>query len=172
MVRLRQIILLLSVSSVCLGQNRCFYPNGKNATGDFPCDLSAENSACCGGGLGSVCLSNKLCRGPDGNLARGSCTDKNWQAPECALFCLGRERRGVGAAYLTSLTTATAKQARAPAVLILSPAPMSPVPTHLTAATGTGPIVATRAWRALMCCRPTRRCQQPGTRYRRASQSS
>lgn len=73
---------------------RCFYPNGNLATGDFPCDPNAQTSPCCGGSLGSVCLSNKLCRGPDGNLIRGSCTDKNWSSPECALFCLSAATGG------------------------------------------------------------------------------
>jgi hypothetical protein len=75
---------------VCAAQNKCYYPNGVQSDNDFPCDPNAEQSACCGGGFGSVCLSNKLCRGPDGNIIRGSCTDRNWNAPECAQYCLGR----------------------------------------------------------------------------------
>lgn len=89
MRRLRWAISLLSISSTSSAQKRCFYPNGQQATGDFPCDPNARESACCGGSLGSVCLTNKLCRGPNGNLVRGSCTDQNWASPDCAQYCLG-----------------------------------------------------------------------------------
>lgn len=83
-------IALLSIFQfpLCSAQNKCYYPNGLEATGDSPCDPSAENSACCGKSQGAYCLTNKLCRGPDGNTIRGSCTDKNWTSPECAMYCL------------------------------------------------------------------------------------
>ncbi len=68
---------------------RCYYPNGRESQNDFPCDPKAEHSACCGSGLGNACLNNRLCRGPDGNIIRGSCTDQKWGTGECALYCLG-----------------------------------------------------------------------------------
>jgi len=104
--------LLVVSSGVCQAQQQqqksCYFPNGQQATGDFPCDPAAtattSNSACCGGSVGSVCLSNKLCRGPDGNVVRGSCTDAGWTSGECASYCLG-EFGGVSfvsfVAYLT-----------------------------------------------------------------------
>ncbi|KAK3898023.1 hypothetical protein C8A05DRAFT_19320 [Staphylotrichum tortipilum] len=83
------VALLLAVAiSSCWAQNQCFYPNGARATNDFPCDPEAADSSCCGGGMGTVCLSNKLCSGPDGNIIRGSCTNKDWNSSGCPLFCL------------------------------------------------------------------------------------
>ncbi|KAK3304886.1 uncharacterized protein B0T15DRAFT_400636 [Chaetomium strumarium] len=88
------IILLLTFFHVCVAKNKCYYPNGVQSDSDFPCDPNAEQSPCCGGSFGSVCLTNKLCRGPDGNLIRGSCTAQDWSAPECAHYCLGATRGG------------------------------------------------------------------------------
>ncbi|KAK0641777.1 hypothetical protein B0T16DRAFT_420519 [Cercophora newfieldiana] len=75
-------------------QAQCHYPNGSAAPGDFPCDPDAKDSACCGGTLGSSCYTNKLCWGPDGNVARGSCTSQNWLSPECAAFCMSANAGG------------------------------------------------------------------------------
>ncbi len=80
--------LILSLISRCWAQNQCFYPNGVQSKTDFPCDPTAADSPCCGGGAGTFCLTNKLCRGPDGNIVRGSCTDKDWSSSDCPLFCL------------------------------------------------------------------------------------
>jgi hypothetical protein len=55
----------------------------------LPCDPDAEDSVCCGSGLGSACLSNRLCQGGNGNLIRGTCTDKSWDSPECSKTCIG-----------------------------------------------------------------------------------
>lgn len=83
--------LLLSFSGLCYAQKGCFYPNGVRAGADFPCDPEAADSACCGvGEVGTVCLTNGLCRRPNGNIIRGSCTDRSWNSPECPKFCLGR----------------------------------------------------------------------------------
>ncbi|KAK3292907.1 uncharacterized protein B0H64DRAFT_476539 [Chaetomium fimeti] len=82
------IISLLFLAHLCLAQKQCYYPNGQIAVNDSPCDPDADDSPCCAGGQGTTCLSNKLCRGPDGNTVRGSCTDKRWDSPDCALFCL------------------------------------------------------------------------------------
>ncbi|KAK4133910.1 hypothetical protein BT67DRAFT_381674 [Trichocladium antarcticum] len=72
----------------------CYFPNGSPSPGTAPCDPDAENSMCCDKSQGAFCLSNKLCRGPDGNLIRGACTDRNWAAPECAYYCLSANRGG------------------------------------------------------------------------------
>ncbi|VUC34379.1 unnamed protein product [Clonostachys rosea] len=80
---------LLTFLRPCFAANTCYFPNGNVASDNFPCDPDAEQSACCGGGLGNVCLSNKLCQNSNGNLVRGACTDKNWESPECAMYCLG-----------------------------------------------------------------------------------
>ncbi|KAL2158289.1 hypothetical protein VTH06DRAFT_4610 [Thermothelomyces fergusii] len=78
----------------CLGK-KCYYPGGKEATGDFPCDADAEHSPCCAGTpLGLACLANKLCLSPAGRFARGSCTDPTWESPECPKFCTHQTGRG------------------------------------------------------------------------------
>ncbi|KXX74638.1 hypothetical protein MMYC01_208524 [Madurella mycetomatis] len=96
------LLLILSFSGLCWAQQRCFYPNGEEAVfpngarapTNFPCDPDAEDSACCGGEVGMACLTNKLCRGPDGNTIRGSCTDRNWNSLDCPQFCLGAREGG------------------------------------------------------------------------------
>ncbi|KAK4033447.1 hypothetical protein C8A01DRAFT_19603 [Parachaetomium inaequale] len=93
-MRRRIWISLLSLAHFCFAQRQCFYPNGQLAANDFPCDSGADESPCCGGSLGTVCLTNKLCRGADGNIIRGSCTDKNWNSPECAQYCLSARTGG------------------------------------------------------------------------------
>lgn len=82
------ILLGLSLSGVGYAQKQCYYPNGQKAANDFPCGPDDADSACCGGGQGSVCLTNKLCRSPDGHTIRGSCTDKNWASADCPQYCL------------------------------------------------------------------------------------
>ncbi|KAH7017201.1 hypothetical protein EDB80DRAFT_278810 [Ilyonectria destructans] len=83
--------------------SQCYYPNGDEAA-DFPCDPKADESVCCGGGLGSVCLSNKLCLGANGNTVRGSYTDKNWASSECAMFCLGADAGGTDLISCSNVT--------------------------------------------------------------------
>ncbi|UKZ56948.1 hypothetical protein TrVGV298_010795 [Trichoderma virens] len=82
---------------------QCYYPNG-NPSSDFPCDPNAKQSACCGGGLGASCLSNKLCQSNDGNIIRGSCSDKNWSSPECANFCLSADTGGTDLISCSNVT--------------------------------------------------------------------
>ncbi|KAH6956456.1 hypothetical protein DER45DRAFT_269864 [Fusarium avenaceum] len=55
-------------------------------------------------GLGTVCLSNKLCISADGNTMRGSCTDKNCASPECAMLCLGADRGGTDLISCSNVT--------------------------------------------------------------------
>ncbi|KAL2755386.1 hypothetical protein ACRALDRAFT_1082359 [Sodiomyces alcalophilus JCM 7366] len=86
MAKLALPYFLLCFSHLCFA--RCYYPNGQRANGDFPCDPDDEDSPCCNGGMGWACLSNKLCKGPDGNVIRGSCTDPNWESPHCPQYCL------------------------------------------------------------------------------------
>jgi hypothetical protein len=85
--RVSSFSLLLQLPVVAFAASQCYYPNGKEST-DQPCNPDADVSPCCGTGLGSVCLSNLLCQGSNGNVVRGSCTDKNW-GEGCALYCLG-----------------------------------------------------------------------------------
>ncbi|KAL2015528.1 hypothetical protein VTK56DRAFT_5325 [Thermocarpiscus australiensis] len=96
--------LLLSFSGFCCAQKQCYYPSGLEAATDFPCDPNAAVSPCCGGGEGTFCLTNKLCRGPNGNTIRGSCTDQSWSSPECPQFCLGAS---VGGTDLISCANST-----------------------------------------------------------------
>jgi hypothetical protein len=85
----RYLYILLASFALCHAQT-CYYPNGLEAEGDSPCDPDNEHSACCGQSLGSACLSNKLCRAPNGNVVRGSCTDRDWASPDCPQYCLGK----------------------------------------------------------------------------------
>lgn len=149
--------LLLPQMSLAQKQAQCYYPNGKVAAGDFPCDPDSEDSAFCGGALGSVCINNKLCRGPDGNLARGSCTSQTWQSPECASFCLGKSTQ-----HLLPVTPPDAEKAQTPAAPTSYPAPTSQKQTHHIA------VIITRSVAKMgsvvsMSSLPTLRYGQPST---------
>ncbi|KAI1654903.1 hypothetical protein F4813DRAFT_368843 [Daldinia decipiens] len=74
--------------------NHCYYPNRKEAEDDSPCNPDSDSSACCGGSIGTVCLSNGLCQGPNGAVIRGSCSDMNWDSGNCANYCLGASLGG------------------------------------------------------------------------------
>ncbi|QYT04762.1 hypothetical protein H0G86_011663 [Trichoderma simmonsii] len=101
LVFLGTFLQLLVPCSAALKQ--CYYPNGSPSS-DFPCDPNAKQSACCGGGLGAACLSNKLCQSNDGNIIRGSCSDKNWNSPECANFCLSADTGGTDLISCSNVT--------------------------------------------------------------------
>lgn len=90
MANLSRTLLLFSLCFIkfITAAGQCYFPNGDSTNGDFPCDPDADDSPCCHGGQGSACLTNKLCRGPDGNTIRGSCTDQDWESSECAHYCL------------------------------------------------------------------------------------
>ncbi|KZL63533.1 hypothetical protein CI238_02888 [Colletotrichum incanum] len=92
---------LLQIATVVA---RCYFPNGDNVSGDFPCDQDADDSPCCSVTLGSACLSNKLCRGPDGNTVRGSCTDESWNSPDCAHYCMNADRGGTDLISCSNVT--------------------------------------------------------------------
>jgi LPXTG-motif cell wall-anchored protein len=86
--------LLIVILTGCILSTRaevpqCYYPNGKLAPFDYACNLTAEASFCCA--IGYNCLDNKICTLADGEglqkWNRGSCTDKNWDSPECPQFC-------------------------------------------------------------------------------------
>ncbi|KAI4217745.1 MAG: hypothetical protein L6R36_009290 [Xanthoria steineri] len=79
-----------------LSEDLCFFPNGKTAVGDIPCNPTAADSVCCGKGW--TCLSSKVCEFNQDSLDsdvdnsigeqwRGSCTDKDWQSGLCPKFC-------------------------------------------------------------------------------------
>ncbi|KAK3347273.1 hypothetical protein B0T25DRAFT_584295 [Lasiosphaeria hispida] len=84
--------------------NQCYYPNGRSASTDFPCDPGVDDSPCCGGGLGSTCLTNKLCSGPDGNIVRGSCTSQAWSSSACPLYCLSANTGGTDLISCSNVT--------------------------------------------------------------------
>ena len=74
--------LFLFVAPCCLCQlKQCYYSSGVISP-DFPCDPSANVSACCGGGY--TCATNFYCPVLD-TTPIGSCTDKTWQNPACPL---------------------------------------------------------------------------------------
>ncbi len=80
------LLLAISLPTAAGDPPTCYYPNGKVATTDRACNLTAEHSFCCAPNY--VCLENGICVG-DASIPwnRGSCTDKTWQAAECPSFC-------------------------------------------------------------------------------------
>jgi hypothetical protein len=58
----------------------CYYPNGRLAPNDVPCQDDTAHTTCCG--LGYACLSNGICKVTSESLGklRGSCTDQSWGA--------------------------------------------------------------------------------------------
>ncbi|KAL7811306.1 hypothetical protein V8C26DRAFT_408699 [Trichoderma gracile] len=94
--------LLVPCSAVL---KQCYYPDGSPSS-DFPCDPNAKESACCGSGLGSTCLNNRLCQSNNGNIIRGSCSDKDWSSPACASFCLSADSGGTDLISCSNVTNA------------------------------------------------------------------
>ena len=66
----------------------CYFPDGTIAEVDYACNLSSNFSACCT--IGAQCTESGLCYN-DGNgyILRTSCTDRTWNSPECAHYCMG-----------------------------------------------------------------------------------
>ncbi|KAH6691355.1 hypothetical protein F5X68DRAFT_201757 [Plectosphaerella plurivora] len=98
------VCLLLSAVSFSSAAGRCYYPNGAQSFDNFPCDVDAEDGPCCHGSQGWACLDNKLCRGPDGNVVRGSCSDPTWDSPECSHFCLSASTGGTDLISCSNVT--------------------------------------------------------------------
>ncbi|KAK4222743.1 hypothetical protein QBC38DRAFT_374464 [Podospora fimiseda] len=97
-------IIILCILRTCTAVSQCYYPNGRVAITDFPCDPDAETSPCCAGSFGTVCLSNKLCQGADGNVIRGSCTDSQFGSSSCALYCLSARLGGTDLISCSNVT--------------------------------------------------------------------
>ncbi|KAI0172678.1 hypothetical protein GGR52DRAFT_545653 [Hypoxylon sp. FL1284] len=98
---LANVLIFRYVQLPCLAA-QCYYPNGDLAE-DSPCDPDAEVGPCCGRGLGTTCLNNDLCKGPDGNVVRGSCTDKEW-GDGCPLYCIGQSTGGTDLISCSNVT--------------------------------------------------------------------
>ncbi|KAK4178914.1 hypothetical protein QBC36DRAFT_90998 [Triangularia setosa] len=108
-MRIHTLVAWVGLARACLAANtKCYYPNGRLATTDSPCDPDAEHSICCFNGSphGKACLANKMCESPDGKIIRGSCTDRTWASPECAKLC---ELVNWGGANLVSCSNVTNK---------------------------------------------------------------
>jgi hypothetical protein len=84
--------LLVSVLPILVA-SECFYPDGKNATGLFPCYPDADVSHCCR--KSDVCLSNGLCFSSGlGTIVRRGCTEPSWKSDSCPAVCdIGMQRR-------------------------------------------------------------------------------
>ena len=83
---LRFLLFVLSVR-LCSGQlKQCFTQDG-TPSDNFPCDPSAEVTACCG--YGSVCNTNLYCTGANQDVPKfwlvGTCTDPTFRDPACPL---------------------------------------------------------------------------------------
>lgn len=63
----------------------CFFPNGDLRI-ERPCFPEAAVSPCCA--VDWTCLANGLCfYPPSGRLSRGTCTDPDWNSPDCPQYC-------------------------------------------------------------------------------------
>lgn len=95
MLTLESSLIILGLANIAWAalepQSLCYNPDGTFAEGNFPCFLGQEQSPCCGGN--TICTGSGLCKPPDStgvsNLIRGTCTDRNWESPECPLYCMG-----------------------------------------------------------------------------------
>lgn len=78
-LRLLTIILSVDAQSTI---KQCFDVTGTPSSVNFPCDPTADVSACCGKGWD--CSSNLHCRHEiDGETFVGMCTDRTWKDPAC-----------------------------------------------------------------------------------------
>lgn len=83
------VLVLLSLLRPALATT-CYDSTGA-VTDNVPCNPDADVSVCCGANqYGIACLDNKLCQGWDGQVFRGTCTDKTWKSPDCPQFCKGQ----------------------------------------------------------------------------------
>ncbi|KAK0671468.1 hypothetical protein QBC41DRAFT_270533 [Cercophora samala] len=105
-MRINTAIACMGLVQLSWAAKKCYYPNGLEATTDTPCDPDAEDSMCCfkGGSYGRACLSNKMCQAPDGKIIRGTCTDRNWNSPECASFCMNVDGGGANLISCSNVT--------------------------------------------------------------------
>ena len=85
------LIILFPLAALSL----CYFPDGRPAIDDVPCNPSWAQSACCGEGWdclgnGTVCIPNKDDPGAVAFIARGSCTDSTFESSGCPPFCIGK----------------------------------------------------------------------------------
>lgn len=79
------LILLFGPSFIVFAQS-CYFPNGVLASKFTPCDGTASVSHCCKGA--EACLTSGLCYGSDDHSINiGTCTDENWNDPNCFRLC-------------------------------------------------------------------------------------
>lgn len=70
------------------GGKYCYFPNGDLVSWDTPCFPDEDASPCCGMDSGWTCLKNGLCYSEElKRVGRGSCTDHNWDSPNCPQYC-------------------------------------------------------------------------------------
>ena len=87
-----ELLYFITIATVIDAQT-CYFPNGAEAVYDTPCratlsEQAGQASAYCS--PSDACLDNNLCLGQTnyGNvLAKGTCTDHNWQSSDCAQYC-------------------------------------------------------------------------------------
>ena len=95
--RLHLFLLCLLIARTILANNLpCYFPDETTiANKHIQCNSSASNaaadaSACCRDDPSSYCVNNGLCL-MNGQMYRGSCTDKTFKSPSCAQECLAGE---------------------------------------------------------------------------------
>ena len=85
------LIMIAFISFAVAEMAPCYWPGGVRVDSHTPCNESAEHSHCCV--QYDACLSNGYCfQAGDADMwgnriARTSCTDPTFQAPECAYYC-------------------------------------------------------------------------------------
>jgi len=78
--------IFISSHLVYAASKTCYFPGNRAiATGNVPCNESADQSHCCG--ADDYCLDNGLCYDHTGTVSQGGCTDPNWDSPDCFQFC-------------------------------------------------------------------------------------
>ena len=88
------LLLTIFLPLAAFSLDSCYYPDGRAALRDVPCNPDWAVSACCGAGWdcllnGTLCIQSKDDPGTMDSLARGSCTDMNWKSDICSKWCIG-----------------------------------------------------------------------------------
>ncbi|ORY70290.1 uncharacterized protein BCR38DRAFT_421698 [Pseudomassariella vexata] len=94
---------LLQSVHITLTAATCYFPNTEETLENYPCNPDVDDSPCCGGGLGNVCLSNGLCLSGDGHLIRGACTNTDWNG--CPNICLSASTGGTDLISCSNVTS-------------------------------------------------------------------
>ena len=104
------LLLTILFPLAAISLKNCYFPDGTAAPNDVPCNPTWDESACCGSGWdcldnGTLCIPSKDDPSTVGDMARGTCTDRDWLSHACPSFCVGMLVRFSG--FTCLLPTAT-----------------------------------------------------------------